>query len=140
MKNIGDSVCPTALYKLSCSDSNFNFTGTKEGVFTSILPNDIRALEFTVSYGNLVDEYKDVTIDISITDSVTDRTWIDSVTLRFYRKPVYVSVNTFNPNKLTSAKLNGFVITPDGKSKYFSVKHIDFYLFICYNIRVALAD
>lgn len=125
MKNIGDSVCPTALYKLSCSDSNFNFTGTKEGVFTSILPNDIRALEFTVSYGNLVDEYKDVTIDISITDSVTDRTWIDSVTLRFYRKPVYVSVNTFNPNKLTSAKLNGFVITPDGKSKYFSVKHND---------------
>lgn len=125
MKNIGDSVCPTALYEVSCSDNNFIFTGSKDGVFTTILPNDIRTLEYYVSYGNLIDEYKDVTIDIAITDSVTNRTWIDSVTLRFYRKPVYVSVNTFNPNRLNSAKLNGFVITPDGKSKYFSVKHND---------------
>ena len=121
--NIGDADCGTARYSISCNDPNLSISGNTEGIFSTIETGQSKSVNLNVSYGELTEAYKDVTIKIEIQDSILFRTWKDSVTLRFYRRPIYVSVNAYNPDGNSSSELHGFVINADGRSQYFSVNH-----------------
>lgn len=124
--NIGDADCGTARYSISCSDPNLSISGNTEDIFTTIETGRSKSVNLNVRYGELTTAYKDVTIKIEIQDSILFRTWKDSVTLRFYRRPVYVSVNAYNPDENPSSELHGFVINADGRSQYFSVNHASY--------------
>ena len=127
LNNVGNATCETSSYNISCNDSSFEFvSGETRGNFSSIEPEKSRSLSFEVRYGKLDQEYADVPVNISITDSKTGLTWNDSVTLRFYRGPVALRVNARNIDTSSSSssytgQLKGFVIFPDGRSKRFTV-------------------
>ncbi len=122
INNIGSKICSTSVYSISYSDSQLNIIkGDLTGNFSSIESGKSKEVSLSVRYGKLEEEFVDVPIRISITDSVYNRTWEDSVTIRFYKGAVNLKVNSRNFDANSSAKLNGFLIYPDGRSKRFSV-------------------
>ena len=124
IKNIGSIACKPSSYVIECEDSNLQIIPVDSTyAFSSFASGKSKPVLLQVRYGNLEDEYKDVTIFISITDNYYGRTWKDSVTIRFYKGLVGLKVNAFNPDRKANAKLNGFIIYPDGRSKRFSVSH-----------------
>ena len=122
LNNIGSEICETSVYEVSYSDSNLQIIdGNLTGNFSSIEAGKAKTLSFSIRYGKLETEYIDVPISISITDSKYERTWIDSVTLRFYKGLVSLKINSRNFDASSNATLNGFAIYPDGRSNRFTV-------------------
>ncbi|MBO4508780.1 MAG: hypothetical protein J5747_09105 [Spirochaetaceae bacterium] len=122
INNIGTETCSTSMYSISCTDSKLQFiSGSLSGNFSSIEPGKSKGVSFKIRYAELNQEYIDVPISISITDSKYERTWNDSVTIRFHKGTVALKVNSRNFDSNSNAKLNGFVIYPDGRSKRFTV-------------------
>ena len=120
--NIGQETCSTSVYSFSWEDTNLVSTDlVKDGNFTSIGPGAAKTVTGTFSYGYFNEEYKDVTVKISITDSKYGKTWNDFVTLRFYRGWVNYKISARNFNQSSNAKLNGFLVYPDGRSRRFNV-------------------
>ena len=120
--NIGQETCETSVYSISWNDANLTSTDlVKDGNFTSIAPGTAKEVTGTFAYGYFDDEYKDVTITFTITDSKYGKTWNDYVTLRFYRGWVNFKINARNFNQSSNAKLNGFLVYPDGRSQRFTV-------------------
>ena len=120
-ENISNEKCAMSFYTISCDDANLKTTFTKEGNIRTLLPGKYAEITGKVSYGKLEEEYKDVTLNIKIEDGLTDDTWNDSVTLRFYKGRVPLVVNAQVVGGVNNSKLNGFVIYPDSRSKWFSV-------------------
>lgn len=120
--NIGDETCSTAKYELlaNTNDTQLKLSNTA-GAISSITPGGYKDVTVKVSYGDLDEYYKDVTIAIKITDSKLRKTWLDSITLRFYQTPISLNMYAYNANK--TVQLNGFVICPDGRSEYFDAWH-----------------
>ena len=120
--NIGDETCSTAKYELlaNTNDTQLKLSNTS-GAISSITPGSYKDVTVKVSYGDLDEYYKDVTIAIKITDSKLRKTWLDSITLRFYQTPISLNMYAYGANK--TGQLNGFVICPDGRSEYFNAWH-----------------
>lgn len=118
--NIGDDTCKTAAYELLYNDPQLKLS-TTSGAISSITPGGYKDVTVKVSYGDLDEYYKDVTIAIKITDSKLRKTWLDSITLRFYQTPISLNMYAYGANK--TGQLNGFVICPDGRSEYFDACH-----------------
>lgn len=76
-------------YSLYSDDSKLKITNKTGEIGKTIYPADITC---RVSYGELNEPYKDVTIKIKISSS--KKTWIDSFVLRFYKDPVYLTVKS----------------------------------------------
>ena len=123
IENISTQICNMSFYSITCDDANFKLEGIeKEGNIRTLLAGDYKEFKGKVSYGKLESEYKDVVLKIKIEDGYGDDSWDDSVTLRFYRGRVPLVVNAKVVDGNDSAKLNGFVVYPDGRSKWFSVQ------------------
>lgn len=118
--NIGDATCSTASYEFLTSDPNIQLSQST-GIISSIAAGSSKSINLEVSYGDLQEFYKDVTIAIKIVDSKEKRTWLDSITLRFYQTPVFLNFYTYNANQ--SGNLNGFIMCPDGRAEYFNAYH-----------------
>lgn len=122
LTNVGSEICDTSIYQISWSDPALKSTNLeKTGNFTSIKAGDAKSITGMFSYGAFTSEYKDVRVNIKITDSKYMQTWEDFVTLRFYRGWVNLKVNARNFNEKSSAKLKGFLIYPDKRSNRFTV-------------------
>ena len=124
LTNIGKATCDTSVYEVSWDDSNLLVSDfEKNGNFSSIEPGKAKTITGKFGYKNFTEEYKDVVLNIKITDSRYNQTWNDSVTLRFYRGIVNLKVNARNFDESSNATLKGFLIYPDGRSKRFTVGH-----------------
>lgn len=121
INNIGSETCKTSVYEISCGDPKLTVvSGGLTGNFSSVEPGKSKIITLSVKYGTLTEEYIDVPISISITDSKYTRTWNDTVTIRFYKGVVSLKVNARNFEG-SGATLKGFLIYPDGRSKRFTV-------------------
>lgn len=116
-KNIGDATCATAAWELICNDPELNLS-SNSGMLSSIAAGNTKSANLTVSYGNLNEFYKDVDVIVKVTNSKLRKVWLDQITLRFYQLPVSIDIQSYSVDG--SGRLNGFVVCPDGKAKYFS--------------------
>lgn len=78
-------------------------------------------LQLDVSYGDLIENFKNTEIKIEIKNKNTDRVWSDYVPLRFFAGQMPITITTRNLLFNNNASLNGFLIYPDGNSKFFAV-------------------
>lgn len=85
-----------------------------------------KILNLKVAYDSLTKEYVDTEIKIEITNSRTKRVWIDYVPLRFFAGQMPITISALSTEENTNAELKGFVIYPDGNSKFISVPDNEF--------------
>lgn len=86
-------------------------------------PGATKKISFYVSYKDFTQKCIDTEIQIEVTNARNKRKWIDYVPLRFFKEQIPVTIAaiaTEEENK--TAALNGFLIYPDGNSKFFAVK------------------
>ncbi|MCR5766397.1 MAG: hypothetical protein K6G09_10545, partial [Treponema sp.] len=65
--------------------------------------------------------YKDVALDVRVENLDTHRVWVDYVPLRFFAGDMPISIAGKATERDPNTALNGFVIYPDGNSKFFTV-------------------
>lgn len=129
--NIGDSVCGTSRYKLSCDDPKFQILdGKTSKTLNTLEPGKGEEVELSVRYGEVLTGYTDVKISIDVTSNNIDlvtgenitKIWRDSVVVRFYKGMISFSINAKNINPSnTRSNLNGYFIFPDKRAKRFEV-------------------
>ena len=133
LTNISEKVkSETSIVSISCKDSNVNIQliGAKSGytldtiTIPSMKPgatNEKAPINLKVSYGELKSIYKDVELDVRVENLDTGRVWVDYIPLRFFAGDMPVSIAAKATMTNPDAALNGFVIYPDGNSKFFTV-------------------
>ncbi len=120
--NAGDTTCDSITYELSSDDSNLYILQNSTGSLQNIEAGKSKSAAIKIKYGTINDQYTDVPLKIKITDSKTQKTWNDSVSIRFYKGITYLDVGARVSYEKSELKLKGFFIFPeDGHSKLFSL-------------------
>ena len=125
--NISEVKSETAIASISCSDPNVKLElvnseyALDEITISSMKGGATKPIQLNVSYGELSSVYKDVSLDVRVENIMTGRVWVDYVPLRFFAGDMPISIAGKSTEGNTNAALNGFVIYPDGNSKFFTV-------------------
>ena len=82
-----------------------------------------RALNLSLSYGDITAPYIDTGITITIENPSKEQEWQDYIPLRFFKGLIPITIAAKNPENNKNAALNGFVIYPDGNNQYFSISN-----------------
>jgi uncharacterized repeat protein (TIGR01451 family) len=131
--NTGTVDATAATYKLTMDDGVSLVNGNDEGLLGTIEPNRTKNIDVQVkcSESSIRDYFALKTIGVQIDDQINQRTWNDSVSLRFHKKEsvsmiVAVPSNgtgyTYDPyshNPYT--QLNGVLVAPNGQVYRFSI-------------------
>jgi hypothetical protein len=81
-------------------------------IFGTIEPGKTKTLDIKVRCSQIQNEYEYKKIGITITDPIIDKTWDDSVSLKFHKSPV-------NLNIRANSAVSGVVIAPTGQAYTF---------------------
>jgi hypothetical protein len=116
VKNTGTVDMTAVTCKLTMDSGLSLESGKAEQLLGTIEPGGSRniPIDMKCSKSSIPDYSALKTIGVQINDQINQRTWNDSVSLRFYREPVYMIVAT--PGRT----INGVLVTPDGKARRFS--------------------
>lgn len=120
MTNIGDRDCAYGKCEAKVFDPKATITGTTEALFPTIKSGDSKTLDLMFEYETIEEEYVDVPIYITMSDSVSSKTWNDCVTIRVLRGNVTMNVALANITENKLNELNGFLIYPNGKAEHFT--------------------
>lgn len=104
--------------KISSSDSRVNVSGKTSGDIPSFT-SGVQEYQISVSCSSLDAPYSDTGIDVTFEDA-DGYVWSDYIPLKFYKEKETIQIYAEGVSNDECA-LNGFVMFPDGKSKYFSV-------------------
>lgn len=80
-----------------------------------------KTIDLIVCYDSEIDDYIDVDINVRVKNQWTDRVWVDYVPLRFFSENIPITISASSIEENDKARLNGFLIYPDGNSQFFSV-------------------
>lgn len=105
--------------KISSSDSRINVSGKTSGDIPSFT-SGVQEYQISVSCSSLDAPYSDTGIDVTFEDA-DGYVWSDYIPLKFYKEKETIQIYAEGVSNDECA-LNGFVMFPDGKSKYFSVQ------------------
>lgn len=134
ISNISEEKSEPSTAVISCSDNNvaikmkstnisnyINDDGNIAVNIPTMKPSATLSIQVEISYENLPSAYKDVELDVRVENQETGRAWIDYVPLRFFAGDMPISIAAKPTLANDKAALNGFVIYPDGNSKFFTV-------------------
>lgn len=124
--NNSEIMSATSSCKISTEDPNLGLEivsamyELEDITISSLGPDLTKTINLKVKYGALVKDYVDTEIKIEVTNVNTNKTWVDSVPLRFFagQMPISIAATTTEGN---TESLNGFLIYPDGNSMFFKV-------------------
>ena len=134
ISNISEEKSEPSTAVISCSDNNvaikmistnvsnyINDDGNIAVNIPTMKPSATLSIQVEISYESLSSSYKDVELDVRVKNEETGRAWIDYVPLRFFAGDMPISIAAKPMLANAKAALNGFVIYPDGNSKFFTV-------------------
>jgi len=106
IQNTGGKDATAATYQFSLDSGLQLNSGNRSGILGTIEPCRSKsiALNLGCSSGSISGDYTFKKINVTITDPISDKTWTDSVSLRFFKE-------TFMINTLCDS-INGLVILP----------------------------
>jgi hypothetical protein len=113
VENTGTADCTAAIFRLDFDDDLTVSSEPPDKVLGTIEPGKRKTIRVALTCRPVQAEYEFKKIGVSITDSINNRTWNDSVSLKFNKTPV-----TFNIRAERS--ISGVVITPTAKAYPFS--------------------
>ncbi|MDR1400436.1 MAG: fibronectin type III domain-containing protein, partial [Treponema sp.] len=104
--NTGDEDCTAATFELAFGDG---LSGTTSGILGTIEPGKTRTIQVNVSCGAIEAESEFKKIGVKITDTAINKTWDDSVSVKFYKETV-----DFNIRANSGSSVSGVLIAPQG--------------------------
>ena len=133
-ENISENECTSSKYEITSADSNLtiepydNSTSNRLSyIIPKILPDaKYGPIKVKLTYGDITEPFVDTGVNIRIInpdlngDSSKDQEWVDYIPLRFFRGLIPITISAKSVMENNSA-LNGFIIFPDGNSRFFSV-------------------
>ena len=133
-ENISENECTSSKYEITSADSNLtiepydNSTSNRLSyIIPKILPDaKYGPIKVKLTYGDITKPFVDTGVNIRIInpdlngDSSKDQEWVDYIPLRFFRGLIPITISAKSVMENNSA-LNGFIIFPDGNSRFFSV-------------------
>jgi hypothetical protein len=109
IENTGDTDCTAATCKLKFDNDLIAVSVPASSVLGTIEPGKNKTLEITVGCQPIQNEYEFKKIGITITDTINNKTWEDSVSLKFNKVPVTFNIRADNA-------VSGIIIMPNGKA------------------------
>ena len=124
IKNVSpDYYSRPGTYRLTSDDGFLTITGTTTEDLPTLNPSATRTVNISVKCKSLSEPYVDTGINFKWCDA-SGNVWDDFIPLRFFRGKLQVNISAYSTNALNAnAALNGFIMYPDGNSKFFSVPH-----------------
>ncbi|MBQ0050943.1 MAG: InlB B-repeat-containing protein [Treponema sp.] len=123
--NVSEVSSSYSLCKITSDNNNLKISSSEnisEGIAISTLkPGMTKTINLEVSFGALNEGYVNTGLNVEITNGSNNRTWVDYVPLRFYRGLLPVTIAAKSTENNPNASLNGFIVYPDGNSKFFQV-------------------
>jgi hypothetical protein len=114
IENTGTEDATACTYSLTLDDGLTLVSGSTNGILGAVEHGYLKKyLPLTVSCISVQNEYEFKTIHIQITDAIHNKTWNDTVSLRFNKKPVSFNI-------AAQSKVNGVILAPTGKAYPFS--------------------
>jgi uncharacterized repeat protein (TIGR01451 family) len=115
IENTGTVDATACTYNLALDDGLTLVSGSTSGILGTVEPGakKTKCLPLTVRCTFSQNEYEFKTIQIQITDAINDRTWNDSVSLRFNKRSVSFNI-------ASQSNIQGLILAPTGKAYQFS--------------------
>jgi hypothetical protein len=109
IRNTGDTDATATTYELSFDSGLVVVSADYSGILGTIEPEKSKNINIRIgcSSGSITGDYAWKKIGITITDPINNRTWNDSVSLRFFRSSETVSI---------TGSANSMIITPWGQT------------------------
>ncbi|MDR1230665.1 MAG: autotransporter adhesin family protein [Spirochaetaceae bacterium] len=115
--NIGTEDCFSPTYQLSFEDGLVTQASTEKKMWKTIEPGASETVNLWLQCDAIEAEYAYKKITITIADEISQKTWVESVTVKFYKTPTYFYLET-DPSAATP--VYGVVINPfDNKASRF---------------------
>jgi hypothetical protein len=115
--NIGTADCLAATYQLSFANGLVTSASTGKERWGTIEPGASITISLSLTCDPIEEEYAYKKITIAITDEINQKTWEDSVSVKFYKVLTYFYLKT-EPS--ATVPVNGVVINPyDNKASRF---------------------
>jgi hypothetical protein len=112
IENTGAVNC-APVYELS-PESGLTITNKpSSSMLETIEPGKSRSIPIAVTCGTILNESEYKTIGVTITDTVNQKTWDDSVSLKFHKDKVVFNIKSNGP-------VSGIIIAPNAKAYAFS--------------------
>ena len=125
--NISSVTSSPSICIIEPADSNLiiktvsNDTALDGTPISTLKPAATKSIKLLVSYGNLNSNYIDTGLNITVINSKTKQQWEDYVPLRFFKGAMPITIAAQSTENNSNAALNGFIIYPDGNSKFFAI-------------------
>lgn len=87
-----------------------------------MIPESVDNEELIVCYSGTQKGYVDTGLTVEITNGVTGDVWEDYIPLRFFSSVLPITFSGESIKNNENGALNGFIIYPDGNSKFFAVR------------------
>ena len=87
-----------------------------------MIPESVDNEQLFVTYSGTESGYVDTGLIVEITNGETEEVWEDYIPLRFFSSVLPVTFNGESIKNTENGALNGFIIYPDGNSKFFAVR------------------
>jgi hypothetical protein len=115
IENTGSQNATACTYNLTLDNGLTLISGNTGGILGTVQPGarNTKCLPLTVNCTSVLNEYEFKTINIQITDTINNKTWNDSVSLRFNRSSVSFNI-------AAQRDIRGLILAPTGKAYPFS--------------------
>ncbi|MCL2155772.1 MAG: hypothetical protein FWH53_08930 [Leptospirales bacterium] len=113
IENTGTQDCTAATYSL-VPDSDLTISGSSSGILGTIEPQKKKIIALNVSCKEIQNEYEFKKINIIINDTISRKSWDDSVSIKFNKEMV-----SFYIRSQSNRPVAGVVITPTAKAYSF---------------------
>ena len=117
IENTGTKDATASTYNITLDDGLTLVSGNTTGILGTVEPGakKTKYLPFTVNCPSVQNEYEYKTIRIQITDAINNKTWSDSVSLRFHKRSVSFNI-------AAQSNVQGVILSPAGNVYQFSGK------------------
>ncbi|MDR1251361.1 MAG: hypothetical protein LBK62_04250 [Treponema sp.] len=118
IENTGTVDCTAATYQLEFASDLIAESVPASQILGTVEPEKRKGIEIKVRCLPIHDEYEYKKIGITINDPISNRTWQDSVSLRFHKAPVNFNIRSNNA-------VSGVIIAPTAQAYPFRNKTSD---------------
>jgi hypothetical protein len=124
VENTGTEDATAAVYQLTF-ENGLSSSGNTAGILGTIKPGRTKMIQINLNCSSGSGDYTFKRIGVQITDPITNKTWDDSVSLRFFNGSINFGITT-----PMAGIMHGIIVTPANNVTWFETKNIHDYWWV----------